>query len=74
MSISPREDSSIARKLTNLVTNIKTFYFVMIDEEDSTEEDVKLNAITIDTNKKVSIIEDFTIFRIFSQGGLWPPL
>ncbi|MFX1378655.1 MAG: hypothetical protein ACFFA4_06140 [Promethearchaeota archaeon] len=38
-----------------------TFYFVMIDEEDSTDEDVKLNAITIDTSKKISIIEDFEI-------------
>lgn len=40
-------------------TEGKTFYFVMIDEEDSTEEEVKLNAITIDTNKKVELIEDF---------------
>ncbi|MFX0021976.1 MAG: hypothetical protein ACFE9S_06590 [Candidatus Hermodarchaeota archaeon] len=37
----------------------KTFYFVMIDEEDSTEEEVELNAITIDTNKKVELIENF---------------
>jgi hypothetical protein len=42
-------------------TEGNTFYFVMIDEEDSTDEDVKLNAITIDINKKVSIIEDFEI-------------
>jgi hypothetical protein len=42
-------------------TEGKTFYFVMIDEEDSTEEDVKLNAIIIDSNKKIAIIEDFEI-------------
>lgn len=42
-------------------TEGKTFYFVMIDEEDSTEEEVKLNAITIDSNKKIEIIEDFEI-------------
>ena len=42
-------------------TEGKTFYFVMIDEEDSTEEDVKLNAITIDSNKKIELIEDFEI-------------
>jgi hypothetical protein len=40
-------------------TEGKTFYFVMIDEEDSTEEEVELNAITIDTNKKVELIENF---------------
>jgi hypothetical protein len=37
------------------------FYFVMIDEEDSTEEEVELNAITIDINKKVELIENFEI-------------
>jgi len=42
-------------------TEGETFYFVMIDEENSTDEEVKLNAITIDTNKKVSIVEDFKI-------------
>ena len=42
-------------------TEGETFYFVMIDEEDSTEEDVKLNAITIDINKKITLIEDFEI-------------
>ncbi len=42
-------------------TEGETFYFVMIDEEDSTDEDVKLNAITIDSNKKISMIEDFEI-------------
>ncbi|MFW9970829.1 MAG: hypothetical protein ACFFDF_11585 [Candidatus Odinarchaeota archaeon] len=42
-------------------TEGETFYYVMIDEEDSTDEDVKLNAITIDSNKKISIIEDFKI-------------
>ncbi|MFX0039988.1 MAG: hypothetical protein ACFFCY_12700 [Promethearchaeota archaeon] len=42
-------------------TEGETFYFVMIDEEDSTDEDVKLNAITIDINKKISLIEDFEI-------------
>jgi hypothetical protein len=40
-------------------TEGKAFYFVMIDEEDSTEEEVELNAITIDTNKKVELIENF---------------
>jgi len=40
-------------------TEGKAFYFVMVDEEDSTDDDVKLNAITIDTNKKVELIEDF---------------
>ncbi len=33
----------------------------MIDAEDSTDEEVKLNAITIDVNKKISLIEDFEI-------------
>lgn len=35
------------------------FYFVMIDEDDSTDEEVKLNAITIDTDSNISLIEDF---------------
>ena len=42
-------------------TEGKIFYFVMVDEEDSTEEEVKLNAITIDTNKKIELIENFEI-------------
>lgn len=42
-------------------TEGKAFYFVMIDEDDSTDEEIKLNAITIDTNKKISMIEDFKI-------------
>ncbi len=42
-------------------TEGKVFYFVMIDAEDSTDEEVKLNAITIDVNKKISLIEDFEI-------------
>jgi hypothetical protein len=40
-------------------TEGKTFYFVMVDEENSTDEEVKLNAITIDTEKNVELIEDF---------------
>ncbi len=39
----------------------KIFYFVMVDSENSTEEQVKLNAITIDINKNISVIEDFEI-------------
>ncbi|MFX1567337.1 MAG: hypothetical protein ACFFCV_03110 [Promethearchaeota archaeon] len=42
-------------------TGGETFYFVMIDEEDSIGEEVKLNAITIDLNKKIDLIEDFEI-------------
>jgi len=42
-------------------TEGETFYFVMIDEDNSTDEQVKLNAITIDTNKKIALIEDFEI-------------
>jgi len=41
-------------------TEGNTFYFVMIDPE-SPDEEIKLNAITIDINKKISIIEDFEI-------------
>ncbi len=40
-------------------TEGNTFYFVMIDEDDSTDEEVKLNAITIDTDSNISLIEDF---------------
>ncbi len=40
-------------------TKGKVFYFVTIDEEGSTDEDIKLNAFTIDINKKVSLIKDF---------------
>jgi hypothetical protein len=39
----------------------KTFYFVMVDPESESDEDIELNAITIDINKKISIIEDFEI-------------
>jgi hypothetical protein len=42
-------------------TEGETFYFVMVDEEDSTDEEIELNAITIDANKKISLIEDFKI-------------
>jgi phage anti-repressor protein len=42
-------------------TEGETFYFVMVDEEESTDEEVKLNAITIDANKKISMIKDFEI-------------
>ena len=42
-------------------TTNNEFYFVMIDEEDSTEEEMKLNAITIDMNKKIDLIENFEI-------------
>ena len=41
-------------------TEGNTFYFVMIDP-DSPDDDIKLNAITIDLNKKISVIEDFEI-------------
>lgn len=37
----------------------KIFYFVTVDEEGSTDEDIKLNAFTIDINKNVSLIEEF---------------
>ena len=40
-------------------TKGKIFYFVTVDEEGSTDDDIKLNAFTIDMNKKVSLIEDF---------------
>lgn len=36
-----------------------TFYFVMIDADKSTEEEIQLNAITIDTNNKIGLVEDF---------------
>lgn len=37
------------------------FYFVMMDEENSTEEEIKLKAITINVNKEISLIENFEI-------------
>ena len=37
-----------------------TFYYVMIDPE-SPDEEIKLNAITIDVSKKISMIKDFEI-------------
>lgn len=41
-------------------TKEKVFYFVTLASEDSTDDDeIKLNAFTIDINKKVSLIEDF---------------
>jgi len=40
-------------------TKGKIFYFVTVDEEASTDEDIKLDAFTIDINKRVSLIEDF---------------
>ncbi|MFX1302077.1 MAG: hypothetical protein ACFFBV_13770 [Promethearchaeota archaeon] len=42
-------------------TEGNTFYFVMMDPETKDEEEIKLIAITIDTEKKISIIEDFEI-------------
>jgi hypothetical protein len=39
----------------------KIFYFVMIDEEKSTEEEIKLQAISIDVNNNIKLIEDFEI-------------
>ncbi|MFX0000826.1 MAG: hypothetical protein ACFE9Q_14140 [Candidatus Hodarchaeota archaeon] len=42
-------------------TEGNTFYFVMMDPETEDEEEVNLIAITIDTDKKVSMIKDFTI-------------
>jgi len=40
-------------------TEGETFYFVMIDSENSTDDEIKLDAITIDTNKKIEMIENF---------------
>lgn len=37
------------------------FYFVMMDPQTENEEQIKLIAITIDTDKKISMIEDFEI-------------
>jgi len=37
------------------------FYFVMIDEEKSTEEEIKLQAISINVNIKIELIENFEI-------------
>jgi len=39
----------------------KIFYFVMVDSENSIDEQLKLKAITIDINKNISVIEDFEI-------------
>ena len=36
-------------------TEGETFYFVMIDSEKSTDDNIKLDAITIDTNKKIEM-------------------
>ncbi|MFX1337781.1 MAG: hypothetical protein ACFFDK_04160 [Promethearchaeota archaeon] len=40
-------------------TENKIFYFVMLDPKYEESEEIKLLAITIDSNKKVSLIEDF---------------
>ncbi len=40
-------------------TEGKIFYFVTVDEEDSTDDEIKLNAFTINVDEKVSLIEDF---------------
>ena len=40
-------------------TENKIFYFVMLDPNYEDSEETKLLAITIDVNKKVSLIEDF---------------
>jgi hypothetical protein len=37
------------------------FYFVMIDPETENDENIKLIAFSIDTDKSVNIIEDFKI-------------
>ena len=37
------------------------FYFVMIDEEKSTEEEIKLKAISINIDNEISLIKDFEI-------------
>jgi len=42
-------------------TEGKKFYFVMIDPETEEEEEIKLIAITIDVEKAISMIKDFTI-------------
>ncbi|MFX0138234.1 MAG: hypothetical protein ACFFDN_31625 [Candidatus Hodarchaeota archaeon] len=42
-------------------TEGNTFYFVMIDPETEEEEEIKLIAITIDVDKKISMIKDFEI-------------
>ena len=42
-------------------TEGNTFYFVMMDPETEDEEEIKLIAITINTDKKISMIEDFEI-------------
>ena len=40
-------------------TENKIFYFVMLDPNYEESDEIKLLAITIDSNKKVSLIEDF---------------
>lgn len=40
-------------------TENKIFYFVMLDPNYEDSEEIKLLAITIDLNQKVSLIEDF---------------
>ncbi len=40
-------------------TENKIFYFVMLDPDYEESEETKLLAITIDSNKNVSLIEDF---------------
>ena len=42
-------------------TNDKIFYFVMLDPEFEDEEETVLLAITIDLNKKVSLIKEIKI-------------
>jgi phage anti-repressor protein len=42
-------------------TEGNVFYFVMMDPETEDEEEIKLIAITIDIDKKISMIEDFEI-------------
>ncbi len=42
-------------------TEGNTFYYVMMDPKTEDEEEIKLIAITIDTDKKISMIEDFKI-------------
>ncbi|MBY9014360.1 MAG: hypothetical protein KGD68_01580 [Candidatus Lokiarchaeota archaeon] len=42
-------------------TKDEIFYFVMLDPEFEDEEEIKLLAIAIDVNNKVSLIKDFKI-------------
>ncbi|MFX0049525.1 MAG: hypothetical protein ACFE8G_15420 [Candidatus Hermodarchaeota archaeon] len=42
-------------------TNGNIFYFVMLDPEFEDEEEIKLLAVTIDTNKNISVVKDFEI-------------